>query len=99
MQVKAADAKEAATSKALQLISDAPRDQARALAKMVLNSLDTNDQSRFAERLVNLNLALGNNSDAASAAVMSALADQRQGEYKVRSILQQLDLSGVSASL
>ena len=73
-----------AMSRALQLVSEAPRDQGRRLARMVLGSLGAADQSRCAEQLVELNLALGNRAEAASAAAMSALSDQKAGNYKVR---------------
>jgi hypothetical protein len=55
------------------------------MASIVLSSMDPLDQDRFAEQLIDLNLALGNKSEAAIAAVESALGDQKQGNYKVLS--------------
>lgn len=72
-----------ATRKALKLITDAPAEEARRMARMVLASMDVADQERHAEQLIDLNLALGNHGEAAVAAVESALADQRAGDYKV----------------
>jgi hypothetical protein len=83
MQAESVEEREAAIPKALQLISEAPSDQARQLARIVLKNLDPKDQNQCAEQLLNLNLALGNHIEAATAAVTSALSDQREGNYKV----------------
>jgi hypothetical protein len=53
------------------------------MAALVLSSMDAADQSRYSDRLIELNLALGNETDAAAAAVETALVDQKRGDYKV----------------
>jgi hypothetical protein len=84
VQAESPEEQGAAIPKALQLISEAPSNQARQLARIILNNLDLKDQSQCAEQLLELNLALGNHIEAATAAAMSALNDQREGNYKVR---------------
>lgn len=54
------------------------------MARMVLSAADQTDHCRFAEKFIDLNLALGNTGAAISAAADAAVADQCRGEYKVR---------------
>ena len=82
IQVSASEGEEA-TQRALAIISAAPPDDARRMARMVLSAVDATDNGRFAEKFIELNLALGNTSAAISAAADAAVAEQRRGEYKV----------------
>ena len=53
------------------------------MARMVLSAVDAADNGRFAEKFIELNLALGNTGAAISAAADAAVSEQRRGEYKV----------------
>jgi hypothetical protein len=81
-QVSASEGEEA-TQRAMAIISAAPPDDARRMARMVLSAVDVADHGHFAEKFIELNLALGNIGAAISATADAALSGQRRGEYKV----------------
>lgn len=82
-QVSASEGEDA-TQRALAIIAAAPPDDARRMASMVLSAVDAADRGRYADKFIELNLALGNTGAAITAAAEAAVSEQRRGEYKVR---------------
>jgi hypothetical protein len=99
-QVSALEGEEA-TQRAMAIISAAPPDDARRMARMVLSAVDAADHGRFAEKFIELNLALGNTGAAIAAAADAAVAEQRRGEYKVlrRVPLTELHVTSINSNL